>query len=171
MNLQKELINLLQLAYAAEKAAAYAYIGHAGAVKSLEEKTAIQQIEQDEWEHRAEVLKIMQQYDINISKWYEIKYSIIGRIIQYSCYIIGWFMPMYFAGRLESGNVNEYFRMIELFHQSNITEHDAILKEMGIKEKEHEIYFLEKIKTHAWLPFFEKIFSWGKDKSFNDIEL
>ena len=33
MSLQKELINLLQLAYSAEKAAAFAYQGHAGSVK------------------------------------------------------------------------------------------------------------------------------------------
>ena len=97
------------------------------------------------------------------------KYFIIGKIISMSCYLIGWFMPMYFAGRLESGNVNEYYRMIDLFHQLNITKHDAILTEMGLKEKEHEIYFLNKIKQHKWLPFFEKVFNWGNSKSFNSV--
>ncbi|MGZ3900142.1 MAG: hypothetical protein ACXVNQ_07190 [Bacteroidia bacterium] len=34
----KELIRLLQMAYSAERAAAFAYIGHAGAVKNADEK-------------------------------------------------------------------------------------------------------------------------------------
>jgi hypothetical protein len=42
---------------------------------------------------------------------------------------------------------------------------------MGMKEKEHEIYFLEKIKNNKLLPFFEKVFSWGKSKGFNDVDL
>lgn len=169
IQLQPELINLLQLAYSAERAASFAYQGHAAVVKLQEEKESIYQIELDEWEHRAEVLKIMQSYNIPISRWYEMKYFIIGKIISMSCYLIGWFMPMYFAGRLESGNVNEYYRMKDLFHQLNITKHDAILTEMGLKEKEHEIYFLNKIKQHKWLPFFEKVFNWGNSKSFNSV--
>ena len=166
-----ELVDLLKRAYSAEKAAAFAYIGHAASVKNKEEKLAIRQIEIDEWNHRAEVLKIMQQYNIPISKYYEIKFHIIGKIISGSCFVIGWFMPFYFAGRLESGNVCEYFRMMQFFHSLNIHEHDEILYEMGIKEKEHEVYFLEQIKNSKLLPFFEKLFSWGKKGTFNDIDL
>ena len=42
---------------------------------------------------------------------------------------------------------------------------------MGIKEKEHEVYFLGRIKNNKLLPFFEKIFSWGGKSSFNDVDL
>ena len=80
-------------------------------------------------------------------------------------------MPFYFAGSLESGNVCEYFRMKQQFNAMGITEHDAILYEMGIKEKEHEVYFLDKIKNNKLLPFFEKFFSWGAGKSFNNADL
>jgi hypothetical protein len=45
------------------------------------------------------------------------------------------------------------------------------LFEMGIKEKEHEIYFLDSIKNKKLLPFFEKIFGWGNSNSFNDVDL
>lgn len=166
-----ELVDLLQRAYSAEKAAAFAYIGHAGAVKNPEEKKAIRQIELDEWGHREEVLKIMKQYDVPVSKFYEFKLYIIGKIIWYSCYVIGWFMPFYFAGRLESGNVCEYFRMKQFFNSLGIKEHDKILYDMGIKEKEHEVYFLEQIKNKKFTPFFEKLFSWGNNKSFNNIDL
>jgi len=166
-----QLIDLLQRAYSAEKAAAFAYQGHSGSVKNKEEKKAIKQIETDEWNHRAEVLAIMHQYDIPISKYYEFRFHIIGKIISGSCYIIGWFMPFYFAGRLESGNVCEYFRMMQYFHALGIEEHDITLYEMGIKEKEHEVYFLEKIKTNKLLPVFEKLFAWGKKESFNNVNL
>lgn len=169
--LHKELVDLLQKAYSAEKAAAFAYQGHAGSVKDKTQKAAIRQIELDEWNHRREVLSIMRQYDIPVSEYYEVRFHIIGKIISASCYIIGWFMPFFFAGRLESGNVCEYFRMKQYFNALGIKEHDLLLYEMGIKEKEHEVYFLEKIKNSRLLPFFEKLFSWGGGTSFNNINL
>ncbi len=165
------LIDSLRKAYSAEKAASFAYIGHAGSLKSPEEKERVRQIEQDEWDHRRNVLKIMQQYDIPVSKYYEVKYHIIGKIIGYSCYVIGRFMPYFFAGKLESGNVCEYFVMLRYFHSLGITDHDEILYQMGIKEKEHEVYFLEAIRDAKWLPMFEKVFAWGTNASFNDVNL
>ena len=85
MNLSHpKLVKLLQLAYSAEKAAAFAYIGHAGSVRNPEQKAAIRQIELDEWRHRETVLSIMQQYEIAPSRYNEIKYHIIGRIISFS---------------------------------------------------------------------------------------
>src|SRR5687768_4764479 len=145
MNLNhKALVDLLQQAYSAEKAASFAYQGHAGSVKDPIEKAAIRQIEMDEWNHRREVLEIMHEYNIPVSLYYEFKFYIIGKVICYACYVIGWFMPFYFAGRLESGNVCEYFRMMQYFHELGITKHNQILFEMGIKEKEHEVYFLDK---------------------------
>lgn len=165
------LVDLLKMAYSAEKAAAFAYQGHAASVKNTTEKAAIHQIELDEWNHRREVLAIMNEYGIKPSRYYEIRFHIVGKLISGSCFVIGWFMPFYFAGRLESGNVCEYFRLIHYFHQLGITKHDEILYEMGIKEKEHEVYFYEQIKDSKLLPFFEKFFSWGSTKSLNDIDL
>jgi rubrerythrin len=104
-----QLIDLLKKAYSAEKAASFAYQGHAAAVKNPVEKVAIRQIELDEWNHRREVLQLMKQYDVQPSRYYEIRFHIVGKIISFSCHVIGWFMPFYFAGRLESGNVCEYF--------------------------------------------------------------
>jgi len=165
------LTDLLQRAYSAEKAAAFAYQGHAGSVRDGEAKKAIRQIEVDEWNHRREVLTIMNQYDIPVSKYYELRFHIIGKAISFSCYVIGWFMPYYFAGRLESGNVCEYFRMKQYFNSLGIKEHDRVLYDMGIKEKEHEVYFLEKAKASRMLPLFEKIFGWGRRESFNNVDL
>lgn len=166
-----KLVRLLRLAYSAEKAAAFAYIGHAGSVKNPDEKVAIKQIELDEWQHRETVLSIMRQHAIPPSRYYEIKYHVIGKIISASCYVIGWFMPYYFAGRLESGNVCEYFIMMRYFNEIGISVHDDLLYEMGMKEKEHEVYFQKSLQNNRLLPLFEKIFGWGSKSSFNDVEL
>ncbi len=99
------------------------------------------------------------------------KYHIIGRLISASCYVIGWFMPYYFAGRLESGNVCEYFIMMKYFNELGITGHDEVLYEMGMKEKEHEVYFQNGLRNNRLLPFFEKIFGWGTKHSANDVDL
>lgn len=167
----RALVDLLQMAYSAEKAAAFAYQGHAASLRDSKDKEDVRKIELDEWHHRQCVLELMNKYQVPVSKYYEIKFHVIGKIISLSCHVIGWFMPYFFAGRLESGNVCEYFRMKSYFNEIGISQHDVILYEMGIKEKEHEVYFYEKIKNSSWLPFFEKIFSWGKNHSFNDIDL
>lgn len=165
------LADLLQMAYSAEKAAAFAYIGHYNSLKEPTIKAAVKQIELDEWNHRAEVKTLMDLYEVPVSAYYEIKFHIIGKIIALSCHLIGWFMPIYFAGRLESGNVCEYFRMMHYFHELGIRTHDTVLYDMGIKEKEHEDFFQEQIKDSRLLPFFSKIFSWGPNRSFNDVIL
>ena len=78
----------------------------------------------------------MEAYDIPISKKYERKFHILERVISASCYVIGRFMPFYFSGKLESGNVCEYFRMMHFLHELGIQDHDEVLYEMSIKEKE-----------------------------------
>ena len=61
--------------------------------------------------------------------------------------------------------------MMHFFHELGIREHDQVLYNMGIKEKEHEVYFLNRIKNKKLLSTFERIFSWGSKKSFNDVDL
>ena len=165
------LVASLRLAYSAERAAAFAYIGHAGSLRNEAEKQAVRRIEHDEWEHRRHVLVIMDEYGIKVSRWLEFKYYVIGKVISASCYVIGRFMPYFFAGKLESGNVCEYFVMMQRFRSLGITKHDELLYEMGMKEKEHEVFFLDLIKDARWLPLFEKIFCWGNNNSANDVDL
>ena len=80
-------------------------------------------------------------------------------------------MPYFFAGKLESGNVCEYFVMMKYFHTLGITEHDESLYEMGIKEKEHEVHFLDIIKDSKWLPYFERVFNWRVNIIYNNVDL
>ena len=165
------LTELLKKAYSAERAAAFAYVGHAGSLQDNEERAKVRQIEIDEWNHREEVRKILETYDIPVSKWYELKFFLIGKVIGFSCYVIGRFMPYFFAGKLESGNVCEYFVMMQYFQSLGIRDHDEVLYEMGVKEKEHEIHFLKVIEGESWLPYFERIFGWGREVQLNDVDL
>jgi hypothetical protein len=164
------LIRSLQMAYSAERAAAFAYIGHAGSLRDPQAKAAIKQIEQDEWAHRRHVLAIMQLYAVPVSRWFEWKYYVIGKLIAASCYVIGWFMPYFFAGKLESGNVCEYFVMMRYFRELGISDHDSLLYELGMKEKEHEVFFLAQLNHSRLLPLFERVFSWGPKTSLNDVD-
>lgn len=132
-------------------------------------KKRLKEIEDDEWDHRKYVLDIMNALNIQPSKYFEIKYFIIGKCISLSCHILGWFIPMYFAGRLESGNVNEYIRMINLLKDNKIEGYDEVVMEMAVVEKEHEKYFAGKVKKHPFLPFFAAIFRWSHKRSFNDM--
>ena len=166
-----QLVRSLRKAYSAERAASYAYIGHAASLRDSDEIEAVRRIESDEWDHRRHVGEIMACYGIRPSRWQEWKFAIIGRVIGLSCHVIGRFMPYFFAGKLESGNVCEYFVMIQHFRSLGITEHDEILYEMGVREKEHEVHFLDVIKDEPWLPLFERVFCWGSKASANDVDL
>lgn len=165
-----ELVKLLKLAYSAERAAAFAYIGHANSLRDPSQRAMVQQIERDEWHHREQVLQIMDRYGVLPSAWYEARFWVIGKLISASCYVIRRFMAYYFAGRLESGNVCEYFRMMHYFEQVDITEHHRDLYLMGLKEREHEALFLGQIQSDRILPAFERLLYWGRDRSFNDVD-
>jgi len=142
-----------------------------GISQDADERIDIAQIEQDEWGHRQSVLEIMAVYDIKVSRWYEVRFWLTGKMISASCHVIGWFMPYYFAGRLESGNVCEYFVMMQYFHELGITAHDEVLYEMGLKEKEHEMFFVDGLDSHRLLPAFQKAFGWGTGVSYNDVDM
>ncbi len=165
------LVRLLQRAYSAEMAASFAYVGHASSLRDPQAKAAVKQIEDDEWGHRRTVFGLMRRYDIPVNRLFEIQYYLIGKLIGASCHVLGWFMPYFFAGKLESGNVCEYFVMMHYFHELGVSEHDTALYEMGMKEKEHEVYFLEQIKHSRLLPLFERVFAWGRRTSRNDVDL
>ena len=105
------------------------------------------------------------------SRWLEFKYHCIGKLISGSCFVIGYFMPMYFAGRLESGNVNEYVRMIELSRGTVLANEHACMIEMARVEKEHELYFLSCASSHWMMPLFQRIFGWGPGVSYNTMSV
>lgn len=156
-----DLIRILQGAYSGELAAGFAYRGHWKSVKDARERVAIQKIEQEEWTHRERVGEMLASLGAAPAKLREAKLWVIGRSIGIACHLIGWFLPMYFAGRLESGNVLEYQEAARHAAALGLCEFEADLLVMSKVEREHELFFLEMVAGHRLLPFMHSIFKWG----------
>jgi demethoxyubiquinone hydroxylase (CLK1/Coq7/Cat5 family) len=156
-----EVVRILQGAYSGELAAGLAYRGHWKSLKNAAERAAIQKIENEEWVHRKRVGEMLASLNETPQVLSEAKRWIIGRTIGAACHVIGWFLPMYFAGRLESGNVLEYEEAAAYARELGLTDFEADLIVMARVEKEHEIFFLEVIRGHRMLPLMQSIFTWG----------
>ena len=85
----------------------------------------------------------------------------IGKTIGLACYAAGWFFPMYFAGRLESGNVQEYLDAAEFARELGMSECFDELMEMSRVEGEHELFFSQTVAKHRLLPITRKVFRWS----------
>jgi demethoxyubiquinone hydroxylase (CLK1/Coq7/Cat5 family) len=158
---RRHLILILRGAYSGELAAGFAYRGHWKSVKDATERSAIQRIEQEEWVHRKRVGEMLETLNAAPLKRREVKLWIIGRTIGAACHLIGWFLPMYFAGRLESGNVVEYEVAASHAAALDQKEFEADLLLMSRVEKEHELFFLNVIAGHRLLPMVSGLFVWG----------
>lgn len=155
------LIRILQNAYSGEVAAAYAYRGHWRSLKESPERTRIKQIEEEEWDHRRRVGEWLEKLEAAPRKTREKVFWTIGRTLGLTCHISGWFMPMYFAGRLESQNSAEYEEAAEFANQLEMHECVADLLDMARVELEHEEYFRSVVTGHRLLPVMKRVFGWS----------
>ena len=144
---RRRLIALLQAAYSAEMAAAFAYQGHARAVKRSAERERILQIEDEEWVHRRKVGEMLAELGKGPVRARELIFGVIGRILRFLCPLSGWYLPMYFAGRLETMNVDEYETAARDAAAEGLVEMQQELERMALVEKEHEAYFLGVIRA------------------------
>jgi demethoxyubiquinone hydroxylase (CLK1/Coq7/Cat5 family) len=139
---RRQLIRLLQLAYSGEKAAALAYQGHARSVRDPEEKKTIEKIERDEWIHREKVGRLLDRLGARPLVLREIRSSVVGNALSFLCRFSGWFLPMYFAGKLETKNVCQYDKAAEYAAAVGRPDFIPDLMEMAAVEIEHEKFFL-----------------------------
>lgn len=158
---RKNLVRILQNAHAGELAAAYAYRGHWKSLKDSPEKTHIQKIEAEEWHHRTNVLRWLERLDAKPNAWREKIFWTIGRSLGVACYFSGWFFPMYFAGRLESQNVQEYIDAAEYAKELGMEDCFEDMMEMSRVEGEHEVFFRQTVVGHRLLPLTRRFFHWG----------
>lgn len=158
---QKSLIRILQNAYSGEVAAAYAYRGHWKSLRESSEKTRIKQIEEEEWDHRRRVGEWLEKCDAKPRKLREKVFWAIGRSIGLTCYVSGWFMPMYFAGRLESKNSAEYEEAAAFAKQLEMHDCARDLLDMARVELEHEEFFRKVVTGHRLLPMMRRVFGWS----------
>ena len=158
---RRALIGILQLAFSGELAAAYAYRGHWKSVSNSMEREKIRSIENDEWVHRANVQRMLSQLGSTPRRSREIRAWLIGRSLGVGCHLIGWFLPMYFAGRLESRNIEEYEVAATHARTLGLKEYLTELSVMADVERDHEAFFRERVANHRLLPMFRSIFKWG----------
>ena len=158
---RQKLIRILQNAYSGELAAAYAYRGHWKSLKKSAEKERINRIEAEEWTHREKVGRWLAESNARPRRIREIIFWTIGRSLGLTCYASGWFFPMYFAGRLESQNVQEYADAAELAKELEMPDCFEEMMEMSRVEQEHEDFFRQTVSRHRLLPITKKCFRWG----------
>lgn len=158
---RQKLIRILQNAYWGEVAAAYAYRGHWKSLKESPERTEIIKIEAEEWDHRRRVGEWLEKLGAKPKVMREKVFWTIGRTLGLSCHISGWFMPMYFAGRLESQNSVEYEDAAEFARQLEMDQCVEDLLDMARVELEHEVFFREMVTGHQLLPLMKRVFRWS----------
>ncbi|HZH33810.1 MAG TPA: ferritin-like domain-containing protein [Pyrinomonadaceae bacterium] len=159
---RQKLIRILQGAYSGEMAAAFAYRGHWKSLPPGTERERIRRIEAEEWIHRENVGRWLERLNSKPQKRREIAFWTIGRSLGVSCFVSGWFLPMYFAGRLESGNVKEYEDAAAFAREIGFADCAAEMMEMARVEQEHEDFFLETVASHWLLPLMKRFFGWGE---------
>jgi hypothetical protein len=160
-NSHEALVHILQNAFSGELAAGYAYRGHWKSLKNPDEQSGIQRIEQEEWVHREKVGDMLLALGARPLKTKELKMWLIGRTIGLLCHLIGWFLPMYFAGRLESGNIKEYEDAAFHAGKLGLAAYEVELLVMSGVEREHERFFFKVIANHTLLPVMRTFFRWG----------
>ena len=159
---RENLIRILQNAHAGELAAAFAYRGHWKSLKkNAAEREQIKKIEAEEWEHRENVARWLEKLGAKPNKTREKIFWTIGKTIGAACFVSGWFFPMYFAGRLESGNVKEYEDAAAFASELEMQECVDELMDMAQKEADHEIFFRSVVAKHRLLPLMRTFFRWS----------
>ena len=146
----ENLIELLRLAYSAERAAAYAYRGHWHSVSDANERERILQIENEEWHHRRLVGEMLDKLRTHPCRRRELRAAIVGRVLGFLCHFTGWLAPMYGAGRLESRNIREYETAARYARDSGHSEFVDCLLMMAEVEWEHERYFRSRVLLHRF---------------------
>src|SRR5262249_48543848 len=136
-----ELIRILRRAYSGGKAAALACQGHSRSVDDPGERLAMLQIEMDEWDHGTAIAEMLAALKSAPSRRRELASSLIGHVASAACRVSGWFMPMYIAGQLETGNVVEYDQAAAHAQRLGLLQFAAELSAMARTEHEHETFF------------------------------
>jgi demethoxyubiquinone hydroxylase (CLK1/Coq7/Cat5 family) len=151
---QARLVRQLQLAHAGELAAGYAYRGHWRSVRDPEERERIRKIEDEEWHHRRLVAAMLRDLGGRPRPLREAVFWTIGRTLGALCHVVGWFLPMYGAGRLERRNIVEYEDAAVYARASGHLELLDCLLTMAEVEWEHEQYFRARVAGHRLLRLF-----------------
>ena len=158
---RESLIRILQSAYSGEVAAAYAYRGHWRSLKDCPEREQIKKIEEEEWDHRKRVGEWLAKLESGPNPRREKVFCTVGKVLGHTCFISGRFMPMYFAGRLESQNSVEYEDAAMFAKELGMDDCVEDLLDMARVEVEHEEFFSSVVAGLWLLPVMKRVFRWS----------
>ena len=147
---RRALVEILRGAHAGELGAALAYDGHWRSLRNHDEIAEVHQIALDELAHRVCVGEMLAELGVEPDPWRERCMFAIGTAISWLCRVGGWFVPMYGAGRLESGNVREYEDAARFAVLAGYGCFASELLHLAEVEWDHERYFRSKAEAH-WL--------------------
>lgn len=165
------MIRVLRSAYSGELAAGWAYRGHWRSVRDPAERAAIARIEREEWEHRAIVLSMLQRMDAQPERLRDAWMRIVGIAVAGACFVIGRFLAMYFAGRLESSNIGEYVDGAISARQLERFADERTFERLARVEAEHEWFFRNAVAGHPALPLMLRLFPWAPSTALADADL
>jgi hypothetical protein len=148
------LVALLRLAYSGELAAAIAYRGHALSVRDPDEARHIRRIEREEWAHRRSVSRMLAALEARPRRSRELWMICVGATIALLCFLGGWYLPMYGAGRIERKNIREYEEAARLALAAGRADWADELIGMAEVEWDHEAFFHEKVRGHLFHRWF-----------------
>ncbi len=114
------------------------------------ERARIKQIEDEEWHHRELVGGMLEKLEAHPNRQREIRSLLLGRALGFLCHLMGWFAPMYGAGRLESRNIREYETAARYARDCGCQEFVDCLLTMAEVEWEHEYYFRSRVLVHSF---------------------
>ena len=143
----RELVAVLRRAHAGELAAWLAYRGHAHSLADPVESEEVLAIASQEMEHRLSVRRMLDDLEARPVRGREALFWGIGSVLGSLCRVSGWFLPMYGAGLLESGNIREYEEAAGLALAGGRPDLVPDLLRMAQVEWDHESYFRAKVRS------------------------
>lgn len=158
------LLRRLRMAYAGELGAARAYAGHwrsirAGRPGGRGQRASIRRIQAEEMDHRAQVGAMLLALGHPPGRLRDAVFWCIGTAIAGSCFVGGWWLPMYGAGRIERRNVWEYEDAARLAVRAGLPRLAEPLLAMAEVEWDHERFFHGHVRGHrlhallgSWAP-------------------
>jgi len=151
----RELVDILQRAHAGELGAYLAYRGHARSLADPNEASEVLAIAGEEVDHRERVGRMLADLGKRPRPFREGLFYGIGFLLGGLCRFTGWLAPMYGAGLLERGNIEEYERAAGLAIVAGRFDFAPDLLRMAEAEWEHERYFRAKVLSRvSFLPLW-----------------
>lgn len=134
---RRALVRLLQQAHAGEGGAARAYVGHRASLSPGSTRATIHRLLFDEVRHRRELRGMLTALGARPDPHLERTLGAVGRLVGVSCRVLGRWLPLVGAARVERRNVREYVEAAAAAARAGRPYTAARLRQLGDVEAEH----------------------------------